>query len=147
MERHLTEDYLLLRVSKNFLLALASSLPQDTRQIAEMIAKAALAFVVGITYLGAFSRFTHGRYTPRFHQYQVDRAPDDESTRYIPLIDLTVATLLLFPVTRTAAALLATAFQGFGILLRVKQQKPLLTDVALATTAAFVAWQSATGGL
>lgn len=104
-----------------------------------MIAQAALAFVTSITYLGAFSRFTHGRYTPRFHQYRVDRAPDDDSTRYIPLIDLIVATLLLFSKTKMVAALLCTAFQGFGVMLRVSQQKPLLTDVFLAMTAAFVA--------
>lgn len=119
----------------------------SSRRIAKMIAKAALAFITAITYLGAFSRFTHGRYTPRFHKYQVDRAPDDPSTRFIPVIDLTVATLLLLPATRTTAAVLCTAFQAFGVVLRIQQQKPLFTDVALAATAALVAWQSATGGV
>ena len=112
-----------------------------------MFAKAALLLVTGITYLGAFSRITHGQYTPAFHRYQVDRAPDDASTRFIPLIDFIIATLLIIPATRTVAALLFTAFQGFGVALRVKQQKPLMTDIALAATAAYVAWSQATGRL
>lgn len=107
-----------------------------------MIETAALIAVTSITYLGAFSRFTHGRYTPAFHRYQVDRAPDDASTRYIPVMDLTLATLLVIPSTRTAAALLATAFQGIGLAMRIKQRKPLMKDLTLAATTAFVAWSS-----
>ncbi|KAE8556400.1 hypothetical protein EYB25_001101 [Talaromyces marneffei] len=56
--------------------------------------------LVSIVYLGAFSRFTHGRYTPAFYRYQLDRAPDNGSTRIIPVFDSIFATLVLFPKTR-----------------------------------------------
>lgn len=101
-----------------------------------------LGVVIGITYLGAFSRFTHGRYTPSFHAYQIDRAPDNESTRFIPFIDVTLATMLVVPQTRVVAAVAGTLFQGLGLVARVKSGKPLVWDLALASLTAFVAWSS-----
>jgi hypothetical protein len=113
----------------------------------KMFEKVALVFSIGITLLGAFSRLTHGQYTPAFHRYQVERAPNDASTRYIPILDLVTATLLIIPTTRTVTALLAATLQGLGIAVRVKQQKPIGTDVALAGTVAYVAWSQSTGRL
>ncbi|VUC32719.1 unnamed protein product [Clonostachys rosea] len=104
--------------------------------------KVALGGLIGITYLGGFSRFTHGKYTPVFHQYQVDRAPDDESTRLIPIMDVTLATLLVFQRTRTVAALLCTFFQGVGLVMRITSRKPMIPDILLASVAGFVAWSS-----
>lgn len=110
-----------------------------------MIEVAALSFLTGITYIGAFSRFTHGRYIPAFYRYQIERAPDDESMRYIPFIDVSLATLLIFPKTRTLSALLCTFFQSIGVGMRIKDGKSPMTDIALATIAAFTAWSSTMG--
>lgn len=105
----------------------------------KMIAAASFSFLIGIAYLGAFSRFTHGRYTPSFYRYQLDRAPDDELTRYIPFVDIALATLLIFPQTRTLAAWMCTLFQSIGVGLRIKDGKSPVTDAALASIAAFAA--------
>lgn len=74
-------------------------------------------YLLSPCYLGAFSRFTHGRYTPSFYAYQIQHAPDDESTRYIPVIDTTIGTLLLIggSRTRTVAAVLCALFQSIGV--------------------------------
>lgn len=104
--------------------------------------KVALGGLIGITYLGGFSRFTHGQYTPAFHRYQVDRAPDEESTRLIPIMDVTLATMLVFPRTRTVAALLGTFFQCVGLVMRVASRKPMIPDILLASITGFVAWSS-----
>jgi hypothetical protein len=113
--------------------------PQD------MLAEAVLVGVIGITSLGAVSRWTHGRYTPALYRYQVDRAPDDETTELIPYADAALATLLVLRPTRTAAAAVCVLMQGLGIAMRVQAGKQAVTDVALASAAAFVAWSSAMG--
>lgn len=98
--------------------------------------------VTSITYLGAFSRFTHGRFTPRFYAYQIDRAPDNASTRVVPYIDVTLATLTLFATTRPIALLICTGFQAFGITLRLREGKDMTPDVALCAIAAVASWSS-----
>lgn len=75
-----------------------------------------------LTFLGAFSRFTHGRYTPSFYQYQIDHAPDDKSTRYMPVLDCLVGTLLLLPQTRAFGALVAAFFLGVGVILQIQKK-------------------------
>ncbi|KAB5527969.1 hypothetical protein GE09DRAFT_1064676 [Coniochaeta sp. 2T2.1] len=74
-------------------------------------------YLISLCYLGAFSRFTHGRYTPTFYAYQIQHAQDDESTQYIPVIDTALGTLLLLGGgrTRAVAALLCTLFQTIGV--------------------------------
>lgn len=52
-----------------------------------MFAALARTALIVIVYLGAFSRFTHGEYTPSFYQYQLDLAPDNDSTRLTPVAD------------------------------------------------------------
>lgn len=98
--------------------------------------------LTAIVYLGAFSRFTHGRYTPSFYQYQLDRAPDNASTRLIPVADVTLGTLLFFPQTRKWAALLSAVGQGFGILKRLKEGKDVVPDLAIFSDALVVFWTS-----
>ncbi|KAK1760025.1 hypothetical protein QBC47DRAFT_118141 [Echria macrotheca] len=91
--------------------------------------------LVALTYLGAFSRLTHGRYTPRFYQYQLERAPDDSSTQLVPVMDITLGTLLLFDRTRIAAAALCAFFQLVGFVLQLRKGGQAWTDaggVALA---------------
>ncbi|KAJ2970084.1 hypothetical protein NQ176_g8353 [Zarea fungicola] len=96
--------------------------------------------VIAIIYLGAFSRFTHGAYTPAFYQYQLDRAPDVESTRLVPYIDTALATLALFKTTRPYSFLFCVAFQVMGLGLRLKEAKDVTPDVTLllATVVALI---------
>lgn len=84
--------------------------------------------LISLVYLGAFSRLTHGRYTPGFYQYQLERAPDDSSTRLVPIMDIFLGTLLLFDRTRVAAAGLCAAFQMAGVVLQVKKGGQAWTD-------------------
>ena len=93
------------------------------------IGQLALLSSTGIAFMGAFSRFTHGRYTPGFYAYQLDRAPDDETTRLVPVVDITVAILLLHPRTRVYAAAAFAAFQSFGLVLRFKSGKSPAWDI------------------
>lgn len=94
--------------------------------------------LVGIIYLGAFSRFTHGRFTPSFYRYQLDRAPDNASTRIIPVFDTIFGTLILLSRTRTGAALLCALLQGGAIVPRLREGKSVWGDVALFSTALVV---------
>ena len=94
-----------------------------------LIGQLALLSSTGMAFVGAFSRFTHGRYTPSFYAYQLDRAPDDETTRLVPVVDITVGILLLFPRTRFFAAVGFAAFQSFGLWLRFKSGKPPVWDI------------------
>jgi len=107
----------------------------DDFMIFKMLSKIALAITVSVTYLGAFSRFTHGRYTPAFYAYQLDRAPDVESTMIVPYIDATLGTLLLFKETRVVASLVCVVFQGLGVILRFKDGKSPLPDICLCSIA------------
>jgi hypothetical protein len=107
-----------------------------------MIGSVSQIALVGLVYLGAFSRFTNGRFTPSFYQYQLSRAPNNANTRVIPFIDATLGTMLLFPRTRTAAALLCSTFQGAGIVHRVMEGKPVAPDIAMEFVAVVVALTS-----
>ncbi|SPN98397.1 uncharacterized protein DNG_01442 [Cephalotrichum gorgonifer] len=96
-----------------------------------MLAKIALAAAVCATYIGAFSRLTHGRYTPSYYAYQVERAPDDASNRFIPFVDLTLGTLLVIERTRTAAAAVCVFLQTFGIIMRAREGKSVVADLCM----------------
>ena len=100
-----------------------------------MIGQLALSGAVLTTYLGAFSRLTHGRYTPSFYAYQLDRAPDDSSTRIIPYVDVLLGTLLFFHRTRAIAAGVCVLMQGIGVVLRVREGKDFRKDVGLCAVA------------
>jgi hypothetical protein len=91
-------------------------------------------FITAITFFGAFSRFTHGQYTPRFYAYQVDRAPDDGSMWMVPYMDVAVASMLLFSRTRTFALFLCVLFQGMGLAMRFQQEKDAAPDLILCTS-------------
>lgn len=95
--------------------------------------------VIAVIYLGAFSRFTHGAYTPGFYAYQLDRAPDNQATRGIPYADTVVATLALVRATRMHAFAFSTAAQVMGVALRLQEHKNVGLDlVLLAATMAAV---------
>lgn len=89
-----------------------------------------LAIVLAMTLVGGFTRLTHGRYTPRFYAYQLDRAPDNASTWLIPYVDLTMAAMLIYHPTRSVAAMLCSLFQFYGLVMRVKEDKDTATDLA-----------------
>src|SRR5262245_22447216 len=81
-----------------------------------------------ILYFGAFSRFTHGAYTPSFYAYQLDRAPDNSATRIIPVFDTVFGTLLFYPRARMWTAILCALGQGGGIVQRVGEGKDIVPD-------------------
>ncbi|OAA78002.1 hypothetical protein LEL_04825 [Akanthomyces lecanii RCEF 1005] len=87
--------------------------------------------VVTIIYLGALSRLTHGAYTPSFYEYQLDRAPDNESTRLVPYVDTALATLALVRATRSYALFFCVAFQVMGLGLRLREGKDVTPDATL----------------
>jgi hypothetical protein len=90
-----------------------------------------LLILLTVTLLGGFTRLTHGRYTPGFYAYQLDRAPDNASTRIIPYVDFTVAALLVFPSTRGLAAMLCSVLQFGGVIMRVREDQNAAPDLAL----------------
>lgn len=89
-----------------------------------------LVILLTITLLGAFTRLTHGRYTPWFYAYQLDRAPDNASTRLIPYVDLVIAAMLVYQPTRGIAAALFALFQFYGVVQRVREDKNAAPDLA-----------------
>lgn len=106
---------------------------------------AATFTVVAIIYLGAFSRLTHGAYTPAFYEYQLDRAPDNESTRLVPYVDAALATLALVRATRSYALFFCVAFQVMGLGLRLREGKDVTADFTL-TLATLVALATSVAG-
>lgn len=104
-------------------------------------------YLIGLCYLGAFSRFTHGRYTPFSYQYRIDHAPDDESTRCIPFVDATMGTLVLFSGgwLQTLAVLLCGLFQSVGIVRQLnkgRQVKFGVLSFCMALAAGWLPWTS-----
>lgn len=107
-----------------------------------MIGTISRVALISILYLGSFSRFTHGRYTPTYYKYQIDRAPDGEMMAYLPFLDSTLGTLLLFSLTRPLSAFIVVAFQGIGVLMRLHEKKPVTLDAATLLIAITAFWTS-----
>ncbi|KIW14130.1 hypothetical protein PV08_06911 [Exophiala spinifera] len=88
-----------------------------------------------IVLLGAFSRFTHGVYTPQFYAFQENHAPDDGSltATITPIVDTLVGLSLLFGsrVLRLFAASLSVVFFTLGLGLQMQADKAYGPDVAL----------------
>ncbi|KAL4878320.1 hypothetical protein BJY04DRAFT_221258 [Aspergillus karnatakaensis] len=101
----------------------------------------ALAFTV---LLGAFSRFTHGIYTPTWYAFQEYHAPDDGSivATLTPIIDTITGLSLLFgarPAKYAAAAISLSAF-GTGLWMQASAGKEWWGDVGLVVLAAGAVW-------
>lgn len=99
-----------------------------------------LSFIV---LLGAFSRFTHGEYTPEWYAFQEYHAPDDGSIVAIitPIIDTIVGLTLLFG-TRTLrlfASVVSLMFFAMGLAMQVQAGKEYNGDMALIVVAAVAA--------
>lgn len=101
-------------------------------------ASVCLVILVTLTLLGGFTRLTHGRYTPWFYAYQLDRAPDNELTKVIPYVDFAIAAMLLYQSTRGIAAALFALFQFYGVVKRVQEDKNAALDLAFDLCAIFL---------
>lgn len=85
---------------------------------------------------GAFSRLTHGEYTPEFYAYQLDRAPDNDQTWFIPYLDLVIASMMLLPRSRKTGLESSILFQALGLVMRIGAGKDILYDVGLVALSA-----------
>lgn len=67
--------------------------------MAQALSKIPPLALASFLFYGAFSRLTHGVYTPRFYAYQTERYPDDGSPVAIaaPILDLSIGSFLLAP--------------------------------------------------
>ncbi|KAL4862247.1 hypothetical protein BDV12DRAFT_179079 [Aspergillus spectabilis] len=88
-----------------------------------------------VVLLGAFSRFTHGVYTPQWYAFQEYHSPDDGSTVALltPFVDAIVGLSLLFGVrqARFAAAATSLSFFVMGLAMQIQAGKEYKGDVAL----------------
>ncbi|PSR79219.1 hypothetical protein BD289DRAFT_375767 [Coniella lustricola] len=94
-----------------------------------------LSIVFAIHLIGGFSWFTHGRHTPTFYAYQLDRAPNDASMWMVPYMDWFLCLLMASPGTRMLGASLSALMQFYGIVKRVREDKEAALDLALACCA------------
>lgn len=97
-----------------------------------------LLLTVVFVLLGAFSRFTEGRYTPRYHAYQENHRPNDGSTeaQIIPLIDTALGFMLILRRTRFIAAVVVNLFMVLGLVVQIMAGKQLAGDVAMVVISA-----------
>jgi len=105
-----------------------------TQKMLRILSQLAVLSLVGLSFLGAFSRFTHGKYTPSFYAYQLDRAPDNEYTWVIPVFDVLVGTCLVFRKTRGWTMLFIVLAQGGGLVSRVLEGKDFTKDLGILAT-------------
>jgi len=93
-----------------------------------------------IVLLGAFSRFTHGVYTPQFYAFQEYHAPDDGSTvaKITPIVDSIVGLSLLLgtKALRLGAASISLVLFAIGTSVQVKAGKEYIPDAFLVSLAA-----------
>jgi hypothetical protein len=98
----------------------------------------------GILLLGAFSRFTHGLYTPQWYAFQEYHAPDDGSTLALatPIVDTVVA--LLVAIGSRKARIYAAGFTfvtfSIGLAMQVSAGKEYLADIGLVAVAGAAVW-------
>lgn len=117
----------------------------SSHPLTDILKPLSLAALTSIIYLGAFSRFTDGRFTPSFYAYQLDRAPNDGYARLIPVADTVLATLLIFDKSRWWTSLFCCVAQGGAIVGRLREGKAVVLDCAMFSTAAVVLWTSWAG--
>jgi hypothetical protein len=95
--------------------------------------------LASVILLGAFSRFTHGVYTPQYYAFQEYHSPDDSSTvaQVIPIIDTLIGLSLLFGtrMLRLGGAVLSLLFASLGTMMQIQANKSYGTDVSLVALA------------
>ncbi|KIK52750.1 hypothetical protein GYMLUDRAFT_49791 [Collybiopsis luxurians FD-317 M1] len=86
-----------------------------------------------ICFLGAFTRFTYGKYTPTFYAFQQYHQQDDGTAvaRVTPIVDTIIGCMLLMPRLRFSATLLLTFFFTLGLVMQVRSGKEYMADVGL----------------
>jgi hypothetical protein len=104
-------------------------------QLANLVANPTAIPLVLLCFLGGASRLTHGRLWPAFYGFQVARAPNDASTWYIPALDLSLGTALLFEAARPWAAGLCLLLQGVGVGMRLEHGEGVAADLGLCSVA------------
>jgi len=100
--------------------------------------------LASIILLGAFSRFTHGRYTPWFHDYQQYHQPNDDTSTAIivPYVDLLLGTLVLLRKTRFVATIVADAFMISGMVIQFIARKRWEVDAVMVAVATLAVWEA-----
>ncbi|KIW34942.1 uncharacterized protein PV07_01679 [Cladophialophora immunda] len=95
--------------------------------------------LASVVLLGAFSRFTHGTYTPIWYAFQEYHLPDDGSTAatVTPVIDTLIGLTLLFGARalRLLAASISLLFFTAGLAMQIQAGKQYKGDVALVVLA------------
>lgn len=103
------------------------------------VANLPIYLLASLVLLGAFSRFTHGVYTPQWYAFQEYHAPDDGSTvaTITPIIDAAVGLTLLFGsrALRLSAAAVSVLLMTMGLAMQVQAGKEYGADVALVALA------------
>jgi hypothetical protein len=93
----------------------------------------------GILLLGAFSRFTHGVYTPTWYAFQEYRAPDDGLNLALgtPIADTVLALLVGFTsrTPRVYAVGFSLGMFVIGLAMQVSAGKEYLGDTGLVAVA------------
>ena len=88
-----------------------------------------------VLFYGAFSRLTHGVYTPRWYAYQISKQPDDGSTvaTMVPMMDISLGALCLVPQRRAkvVAAIMVVAMLLYGISLMVSHGEEWVRTASL----------------
>lgn len=101
-----------------------------------------------ILFLGAFSRFSHGKFVPWWYAFQIYHAPDDGSTVAIitPYVDLLISLVLLFgkQILRVAAAVISLFFFVIGLVMQMSAGKNYMGDVALVVVGIAAVWAAST---
>lgn len=104
-----------------------------------LLAKSSVYILSFVVLFGAFSRFTHGQYTPAWYAFQEYHMPDDGSTgaQITPIIDTLVGLSLIFGRRglRLSAASVSLIFFIIGLAMQVSAGKKYLGDIALVTVA------------
>ena len=101
---------------------------------------------------GAFSRFTHGAYTPSFYAWQKSHmAPDDPNadSKIIPTMDTVIAlSMLLGPrKVRFGAAVIATVFVAIGLGMMVSKDQDGLWDFVSVVAGMGTIWGNSAPGM
>jgi hypothetical protein len=92
----------------------------------------------GLLYYGAFSRLTHGQYTPQFYAHQIARQPDDGSptATIVPCVDILLATLMLRGSrgVKRWTAVMAGVVQALGIVVALSRGLDVKPDLLVWAT-------------
>ena len=97
-----------------------------------------------VVLLGAFTRFTHGQYTPWFYTYQQYHQADDGGTtaRIIPIVDTLLGSMILWPRTRLFAAVVITLFFTMGMVVQIRAGKHWGYDAISVVLGSLAVWES-----